>query len=75
MPNACDEHEQVSQNLIDAGCDKVLIEQSISLFNEKNCVSLRNTLSNHRTLLLKEFHNCQKKIECLDYLLYQFKDK
>ena len=32
-------------------------------------------LCKHRRELLDELHGCQDKIDCLDYLLYQLKEK
>ena len=50
------------QNLIDAGCSQAAAQQ---------CVALARLLSHHRAALLDAVHANQKRIDCLDYLLYQ----
>lgn len=63
----------VLQNLKDAGCDRKTIEAFIRLGEEKcRCGQIR-LLEGHRRELLDAVHREQKRIDCLDYLLYEMK--
>ena len=62
---------QITQNLSDAGCEEPLINEFWRLWREGSrtrCVAL---LEQHRLHLLERYHREQKRIDCLDYLLYQ----
>lgn len=58
------------QNLQDAGCDDVFIEQFAHATNagQKEMICL---LQMHRAKLLDDSHRCNKKIDCLDYLIHK----
>lgn len=63
--------EAIIQNLKDAGCnDKIIQSFMIDLEQEKNSDGIK-LLRKHRRVLLDNLHEWQKKIDCLDYLLYQ----
>lgn len=67
--------EEIKENLIDAGCSEELIaeyESCADCGNEKKCMKL---LEKHRRALLDEIHTEQKKVDCLDYLIYMKKRK
>lgn len=59
------------QNLIDAGCDPKTTAQCMGFVEEKNQTQLLRLLLCHRCSLLEAVHGSQKKIDCLDYLIYQ----
>lgn len=68
------------QNLSDAGCD----DETVRCYCELECrrgarPPIRKEqirlLGKHRKALLGELHDCQEKIDCLDYLLYKLKDE
>ena len=61
----------ILQNLKDAGCDNQFIETFFQLKEENNKKRLLGLLARHRTVLLDNLHDFQKKIDCLDYLVYQ----
>ena len=59
------------QTLADAGCDTALAEQFVLLMGqgrEKEGLAL---LSQHRKGLLAHCHAAERKIDGLDYLIYQ----
>ena len=58
--------EAVVQNLRDAGCSQDTIENFLLYFD-------RNQKEKHRKQLLNVVHSEEKKIYCLDYLVYQLK--
>lgn len=63
--------EAVIQNLKDAGCSEGLIgqfQECCRQGKEKEGIRL---LRKHRDALLDAMHREQKRIDCLDYLLYQ----
>lgn len=61
----------ILQNLKDAGCDKNFIEEFLSLEEKAQL----NLLARHRNSLLDSLHNNQKQIDCLDYLIFNLKQK
>lgn len=70
MPEIHDTYGRVRQNLIDAGCDKTTTEECMACFKEGNEKKLLLELARHRRSLLDELHKEQKRIDCLDYLVY-----
>ena len=65
----------VAQNLKDAGCPEKLIAKFMALeasHEEEQQILL---LSGHREQLLENLHREERRIDCLDYLLYQLRSK
>lgn len=60
----------IIDNLRDAGCSEELIEQYASAAS--GCARMC-LLKKHRRELLESIHSEQKKLECLDYLIYQLR--
>ncbi len=58
------------QNLLDAGCNEEIIEQCMTLAQEKKQADILPVLSKHRAELLKTIHARQRQIDCLDFLVY-----
>lgn len=61
----------IIQNLKDAGCEQNLIDEFLKL--EKSAQF--SLLAKHRSNLLEELHKNQKQIDCLDYLIFNLKQK
>lgn len=59
------------QNLEDAGCDKQTKEKCMALFQSGNLRGILPLLSNYRKDLLSTVRSGQKRIDCLDYLIYK----
>lgn len=59
-------NEDIIQNLKDADCDSCFIEKFLKA-GDKERVSL---LNRYRKILLDNLHVCQKKLDCLDYLIF-----
>lgn len=68
--NANDENAIV-QNLIDAGCGQEFIAEFMEDFRKKNISKDLKLLAAHRRILLDNLHKEQKRIDCLDYLVYK----
>lgn len=67
----CDSEESIIQNLRDAGCDEKTIAAFLECIrNGREPESLR-LLKKQRSHLLDIVHQEEKKIDCLDYLVYQ----
>ncbi len=65
--------EDIIQNLKDSGCGAETIEAFVeNLHQEKYSEGLK-LLAAHRRILLDELHKEQKRIDCLDYLVYKMK--
>ena len=60
----------IVDNLRDAGCSEELIEQYASAAS--GCARMC-LLKKYRRELLDSIHSEQKKLECLDYLIYQLR--
>lgn len=67
------ERTELLQNLIDAGCDNSLTDEIIKLLNEDKTNEVLSILAKHRRSVLNNCHAEQKKIDCLDYLVYRLK--
>lgn len=59
------------QNLKDAGCGPELVEQFLALKETGDVNGQMKLLRIHRQSLLDEVHIGEKRIDCLDYLVYQ----
>ena len=62
--------EKTRENLRDAGCDEALIAELGAL--PSTCARLCR-LKAYRRKLLDGIHIEQRKLECLDYLIYQLR--
>ena len=65
----------VVQNLKDAGCTDEMIEKFMSLQNSKSEEQQLRLLAAHRKYLLERLHRVERRIDCLDYLIYQMENK
>lgn len=61
----------VIQNLKDAGCDRKTVERFLNLEEAGQTEEQLRLLSAHREQLLDRVHQEEKRIDCLDYLVYQ----
>lgn len=67
--------QAITQNLADAGCDETLIRQFWQLMDQGKRRESLALLTRHRQCLLDSYHQARRKIDCLDYLVYQLKQK
>lgn len=58
------------QNLKDAGCDDELIAQFSDLNTQSKTHEQLRILACHRQRLIEQLHQNQKRVDCLDYLIY-----
>ena len=65
----------VLQNLKDAGCTDEMVEKFMDLQANVDEEQQIRLLSSHRKHLLEELHREEKRIDCLDYLIYQMQNK
>lgn len=65
------QEQAVITNLVDAGYSHEQTEQFISLLRDGQKDAMLSLLAKHRRSLLDRYHAVQKKIDCLDYLVYQ----
>ena len=63
--------DKILQNLKDANCSQDFIEKFIHAGKEAKT----KLLAKHRKLLLNELHINQKRIDCLDYLIFTLKNE
>lgn len=62
--------EAVAQNLKDAGCSPDTIKNFMVFYDEGNVQKQLRILESHRRELLSKVHEGEKRISCLDYLVY-----
>lgn len=65
--------EEIIQNLRDAGCNDSVIADYLKYDECKCCNMLLCILNKQRNKLLENIHKEQKKLDCLDYLIYKIK--
>ena len=65
----------VLQNLKDAGCTNEMVEKFMILQDNDDEEQQIQLLSGHRKYLLEKLHREEKRIDCLDYLLYKMQSK
>lgn len=63
--------QETIQNLKDAGCDRETAERFMALEGTGDTQEQLRLLSVHRKQLLDRIHREEKRIDCLDYLVYQ----
>ena len=68
-----DSRENLIQNLKDAGCCEKMIRDFMEYFDEEDIDRQIALLELHRDDLLDNVHSEERKISCLDYLLYQIR--
>ncbi|MCD7855622.1 MAG: hypothetical protein LUG66_08435 [Clostridiales bacterium] len=74
MAEANDVYGSICQNLIDAGCNKETTEKCMSFIGEKKIAEALKILGRHRDFLLGSLHREQKRIDCLDFLIYKLRN-
>lgn len=65
--------QPVIRNLKDAGCSRRDIEQFLALDQAGRTQEQLALLALHRQKLLDKVHAEEKRINCLDYLVYQLR--
>ena len=71
MAVASDTFALIYQNLRDAGCDMQMTEDCMSLVKGGDLKGILPILQQYRKVLLMTVRSGQKKIDCLDYLIYK----
>lgn len=71
MAEASDTLGIIYQNLKDAGCNKQTTENCMSFAKNGNLGAMLPLLKQYRTALLGSVRSGQKKLDCLDYLIYK----
>ena len=65
--------EAIEQNLRDAGCGERCIREFMQDLEQDRMQAGLRLLNQHRRWLLDAMYREQKRIDCLDYLLYQIR--
>ena len=65
--------ESVEQNLKDAGCPGNFVERFLACYGDCTPEEQLQLLYEQRKELLRQVHDCQKKLDCLDYLRDQIR--
>lgn len=73
MQESTKSNRNLAEILRDAGCDEELKEQLITLQETGQTEAFLRLLAKHKTNLLADLHGVQKRIDCLDFLVYKTK--
>ncbi len=65
------EQDAIRQNLLDAGCREDLVNRACDLMAHGKKKEALKLIGKHRKQVLDCCHAEQRKIDCLDYLVYQ----
>lgn len=65
--------ESAAQNLKDANCSPEVVQAFLSSYREGDYPRLLKILAGHRQVLLHQLHDKQRKLDCLDYLIYRIR--
>lgn len=68
-------NKEIEQNLKDAGCTPAMIEEFFAYMEHGEKESQMLLLEAQRKKLLDDVHDGERKIYCLDYLMYQMQKK
>ncbi len=71
MAHISDTQGRLRENLADAGCGEELTQRFMALVEQGKTREALALLTGHRKALLDCCHAEQKKIDCLDYLVYR----
>lgn len=74
MPEELSEKE-ILQHLKEAGCGRKMQEQFLRLEKEKNVQGQLKLLSDHRRELQQRVCDGERRIYCIDYLIYQMEKR
>ena len=75
MAEVSDKRGILYQNLLDAGCDEKTIQSCMHYAENSEWSKITALLAKQKDSLLKNVHNGQKQIDCLDFLVYQINKK
>ena len=75
MAEASDIMGILHQNLIDAGCGEDLTRSCMELAKANQWDRILSLLAKQRASLLDSVHDGQKRIDCLDFLVYSIHKK
>ena len=75
MPASALTPQALLDNLEDAGCDSSFVERFLALERSGQYRELLRLLSDHRRHLIDCLHREERRIDCLDYLVYQLEKR
>ena len=68
-----DSEAAIVRNLEDAGCDQDTITDFVEQLRMGNQKDQLRLLEKHRKFLLERVHKEEKRIDCLDYLIFNLR--
>ena len=63
--------ERMKQNLSDAGCGEIVIDEIIRLYENGRVRDALQKMKIDRCRLMDELHESGRKVDCLDFLIRQ----
>ncbi len=71
MAEASDINGILYQNLVDSGCGEKIIAVCMDYAGKGEWKKLLPVLAQHKKTLLEQMHTSEKRIDCLDFLIYR----
>lgn len=71
MAEASDKYSIIFQNLRDSGLDETTAGNCTEMIIGGDTFQALQIIKNYRKSLLEKIHTNQKKLDCLDFLIYQ----
>lgn len=65
--------KEIYEDLIQAGCTEKEVMMCMDCLNENELEKAIVCIQNCRSKMLEELHSCERKLECLDYIIYEMK--
>lgn len=69
------DNKNIEQNLRDAGVDSATIKKFLCLEKQGKSAEQLRILAKYRETLLNIYHEDQKKIDCLDFLIFNIRQR
>ena len=63
--------ERMKQNLSDAGCGEIVMDEIIRLYENGRVQDALQKMKKDRCRLMEELHESGRKVDCLDFLIRQ----
>lgn len=71
MAKATDLYECIEQNITDAGYDEEAAHTLTNQARQGKWIRLLSVFKARRSTLLGELHDCENRLDCLDFLIHR----
>lgn len=64
--------EKLKQCLMDTGCHEDVLENILKQYESGSMENVFRLLKKERCRIMDEYHECGRKIDCMDFMLREF---